>query len=205
MTTTWNPADLSNCSLSNGNLTVTGVGSSGGVRSTTSKAASSGKFQFECTIVNQRSGSSGVGIALSTATFAGLASNAANGVIAYLEFGTGAIWVNGSASGSTIGNAANGDILTVCVDTTAKLFWVQRNGGNWNGSPTAIPATGTGGLSFSALAGPYFVAGLVTQPASASVTTANFGATAFNQALQLGFAAWDASGGSTSTGMLFGG
>jgi hypothetical protein len=76
-------------------------------------------------------------------------------------------------------------------------FWLRANGGNWNGDPTANPATGTGGYSFGAAAGQLFVPFASLAPAS---LTANFGASSFTDTVPSGFTAgWPhAAGGHTT-------
>lgn len=197
--TTWNPADLLRVSLSNGNLTYTGTTNQGGVRSTTSHGT--GKYHYEGTITTNVSSDTGFGLSVTGAVLSSLASNGSGGVVCFTDFSSGAIFINGSSSGTSLGNAANGDVIAVEIDTTGKLFWAARNAGNWNNSGTASPATGTGGLSFSALTAPFFVAGTNS---SGTVVTANFGATTFSRAISSGFSAWD-SAASSVAGMLFGG
>lgn len=197
MATTWNPSDLFRVSLSNANLTFTGTANQGAVRATDGK--SSGKWFYESTINTNVASDTGVGIALLSASYTSLASNASGGVIAFTDFSSGAILVNGSASGSTLGVASNGDVLGIAFDTGATEFWARRNAGNWNGNPSANPATGAGGISFAALVGAIYAAGTVSL---GTVVTTNFGASAFAHAAPAGFGPYS---GASSAGMLFGG
>jgi hypothetical protein len=75
----------------------------------------------------------------------------------------------------------------VAFDATAKLIWFRRNTGSWNGSGTADPATATGGVSFSALTGPFYA--VVTSGKVGTSNTANFGASTFAQPVPSGFTA----------------
>jgi len=68
---------------------------------------------------------------------------------------SGSLWANGVNVWSGIGGVSAGDTYDFAVDFTAKLFWVSKNGGAWNGSGTANPATGTGGFSFSNITDAY--------------------------------------------------
>lgn len=198
--TTWNGSDLLRVSLSNGNLTFTGTSNQGGVRSTDSKT--SGKWYYEAIINTNVASDTGVGIANGSVAFTALASNAGGGVIAFTDFSSGAILVNGSASGKTLGIASNGDRIDVAFDVTGQLFWARRNGGNWNGTVGADPATGTGGISFSGLgAVAMFAAGTVS---TGTVVTANFGATAFSGTVPSGYTALGGSA-LNAAGLLFGG
>jgi hypothetical protein len=44
-------------------------------------------------------------------------------------------------------------VVELAVDIPNKLLWLRKNGGNWNNSGAANPATGAGGLSISSLVG----------------------------------------------------
>lgn len=47
--------------------------------------------------------------------------------------------------------ATNGTIISHAVDLDAKRYWIRVGSGTWNNSPTANPATNTGGIDISAL------------------------------------------------------
>jgi hypothetical protein len=52
---------------------------------------------------------------------------------------------------STVGSLlsyAVGDVMDYAVDYPNRVFWYRKNGGNWNNSGTADPATNTGGIAF---------------------------------------------------------
>lgn len=86
----------------------------------------------------------------------------------------GNVYINAGVVGS-ITPGITSDKLGVAIDPIAHLFWVRLNGGNWNGSPTANPATGVGGIDISSIPGPLF--GMVSSTNSS--LTANFGASAY--------------------------
>lgn len=66
----------------------------------------------------------------------------------------------GSSQGAAIGGYGDGARLCFAVDDDAKLFWVRLGTtGDWNGNPSANPATGTGGFDYSGFSG--FSAGTV--------------------------------------------
>jgi hypothetical protein len=184
--TTWNPSDKSaNVTLSNGNLTVgASTGADGGVRSNLSKAT--GKVYFEYTVVNIAGGDTGVGIATGTASLTAIGPFATGAISIY---GSGSIYFNGSDTGKTIG----GSVGTICiaVDITGGLFWARWNAGNWNGSGTANPATGVGGINIAALFPTNAVFASNSTNNTAVNITVNFGATAFAQTAPSGFTAWD--------------
>lgn len=172
--TTWNSGDKSaNITLSGSSLVATTTsGTQGAVRATTS--ASTGKIYFEA-VANVMSGNNfAVGWANSTASLSSFIGIDTNGVAV---FSSGAAWLNNVNLGSQTGYSGFSG-LTVCVafDIDNKLIWFRFSNSLWNGSITADPATGTGGLSVSGLAaGPYFPAFCANS--SGAQVTANFGAT----------------------------
>jgi hypothetical protein len=179
----FNSADLSNVTLTNGNLTATGT-AQGGVRSTGSIA--SGKNYFEYTLGTVVSGNTGVGLCTAGANLATVAPAPTSAAIMYK--GSGAIWIDNAFSGSTLGARVNGDTIGIAVDKTAKLIWFRAgSSGNWNGSGTANPATGVGGVSISAanLSGALYA--LVALGASGDSVTSNFGASSFVGSVPSGF------------------
>lgn len=179
MTTSWNPADLANITLSNSNLTATGV-ANGGARAVAS--ASSGKYYWENTYATLNTNNLTCGIALASGSLA--SPGAGVGLVARAS---GNITINGSTSGSSIGAVAASSVVGIAVDFTAQLIWFRiAPSGNWNGSSTANPATGTGGVSISTMSGtlyPYVGVG------GGDVMTTNFGASAFTGAVPAGFTA----------------
>ena len=108
--------------------------------------------------------------------------------------GTGDIRINNVlVVNGTAGFAAAGSWNACAIDFTAKLIWFTADGTHWNSnsSVTNNPATGVGGLDISAISATQF-AGLA---AAGSVSgtrklTANFGGTAFNFTVPVGFSAW---------------
>lgn len=76
-----------------------------------------------------------------------------NGAADFAFTGSGSIRVNNVDQGVNLGAPSNGDRIRIAVDNGAKLLWIARNGGTWNNSGTANPATGTGGLDISGMAG----------------------------------------------------
>jgi hypothetical protein len=181
--TTWNPSDKSGINLTGGDLTATSaVGGGAGVRAISSY--SSGKRYFEITTTTLSSGY--VGLALSSAVLsAGTTTNAIG-----LNAG-GSVWLNNSLQGSwSLPGLGGGAILGIAIDLTNTLIWFRVGAsGSWNAlSGTANnPATGTGGINYSTIAGalfPWFSSAFT----NGQVVTANFGATAFNGTVPSGFA-----------------
>lgn len=178
--TTWNPNDLLTAALSNGNLTVISSGSPAGVRTMT--GFTSGKYYWEVTVSTWAQPTTTPGFSLAT-----VAINSGTGNAYLLR--AGAIMVNGVNSGSSLGARTSGDIIGIAIDFGSNLCWFRvAPSGNWNGSGTANPATGTGGISISSIAtGPLFPYCYLN--AAGETMTANFGASGFSGAVPSGFAA----------------
>lgn len=81
------------------------------------------------------------------------------------------------------------DFICVAVDFDNRLIWFRKNAGDWNDNPSADPATGTGGVSFSTMDGPYYPCGTMTNDQEGFVV--NFGLSPFAQSVPAGFAPWD--------------
>lgn len=183
VSTSWNPADIHNITLSNGNLTATsGTGGAGfaGVRAVSGK--SSGKYYFEITTTTFSAAY--VGLAKSTNNLTGNTTDA----VALNAGGT--ILVNGAViSGvGTIG-LGGGAIVGIAVDLTNSLIWFRVGAsGSWNALSGSAnnPATGIGGVNISTIAATLFPM-FSTASSSSQNVTANFGASAFNGAVPSGF------------------
>jgi hypothetical protein len=187
--TTWSPSDKTTpVVLGSGNLRVTTGGSStnGGVRSTTS--VPSGKAYLEYTCTNLTGGNTGAGIATSSANLATMGGSVANACLIY--FG-GEIYFNGVDTGKNVGAVGAGSTLCFAIDATGSLLWARLNGGSWNGSGTADPATGVGGINIAALFPTNRVFSALSVNGANVDVTANYGGSAFAQTVPSGFAAWN--------------
>jgi hypothetical protein len=134
VTVTWNPSDLVDVTLSNGNLTATVVqGDVGIVRATL--AHGTGKWYIEF-------------------------SDILTGFAYKLGFMTGAQSLSSGPSapgGFSIGEDSTnvpttGDTLGVAIDIDTGLYWTRQNGGAWfgaSGFPSPDPVTETGGADFT--------------------------------------------------------
>lgn len=173
-----------NVTLSGGDLTATRTGASpSGARSPDPK--SSGKFYVEF-IANALNGQGdGCGFGSQYATNAAVVNDGTEGVYVYRS---GSIWSN-SASRGNLGAVANGDRIDAAVDLSAKLVWFRRNGGNWNGSGTANPATGVGGIAFAYTSLAPLVGMGGTGGSVGSGWTVNLGGSAMIGAVPAGFTA----------------
>jgi hypothetical protein len=181
--TTWNPADQVQTTLSGGNLVATSA-NVGGVRSVFS-AATTGKYYWEITFTGGVPNSSLIGVAPASTNLATV-----NGTGLVSVVGNGAVYINStSASGTNIGAFTAGAVLGFALDLAANLLWIRPGpASNWNGSGTANPATGVGGISLAPLisVGTALFAGEQASGIN-QVLTANFGASGFGGAVPAGF------------------
>jgi hypothetical protein len=172
--TVFNSADEQNVTLTNGGLTATQTAANAFIRSTT--AYSAGKYHFEVTVAAGPGGSTNENMAfglLNAAAFGSMSALGATADSAGLQSwsGTGSLlFINNVAIGTGGIAYQAGDVIAIEVDFGAKLIWFQnltRGLGLWNGSATANPAAGAGGLSLASMnPGPYFVAvNFVSAPA----------------------------------------
>jgi hypothetical protein len=183
---TWNPADKSaNITLSNGNLTATNGGSGDNlVRSIVS--ASSGKKYCEITADIKVNNGTDLGVGTGAEALTNWVGATADSV-GWIG-GDGNIWLNSNPI-TGVATWTQGDTLCIAFDIDNMRIWFRTNGGNWNNSGTANPATNTEGIDVSALnAGPFFV--MVSFRTNADQFTANFGGTAYAHAPPSGFGNW---------------
>ena len=191
-TVTWNPSDTFAATFTNGNLTIASVTQASpnwqSTRATVSFA--SGKYYVEYHIDANTPVSGGdyaylgVGVANTSMALNEFLGNFSNHSLGYFPGKPGFLPAAVTPAAGVVGNT-----IGVAYDFTNKAMWVAINGGNWNNSSSASPATNTGGVSFSSAAGPYFAAISFTRNTGDPVAqiTANFGATAFAYTAPSGF------------------
>lgn len=202
---TWDPATLSNMTLSGGDLVATNTATSStnqGARVAASAGRTSGKIYFEITLTTITGGFNyGIGIGTPASTYPGIGDwqNAptSGAVIGAMMFrSNGDIWGNGVNSGFSLGTRSTGNVMGVAVDLDSRKIWFRADGSaNWNqNSPSSNnPVTGVGGATIP----PGTMVPFVTQGGLAgavgNVATANFGSAAFFGAAPSGFASgWTA-------------
>lgn len=177
-----------NVALSNGGLTATRTATTtSGAKSAAFKTT--GKYYFEITVGATHGTNDGQGIITSIGSYDDIAGGGFNGTATNFN---GAIYSNNTDSGKTIGAVVSGDNVGIAIDLNARRGWFCRNGGNWNGDPTANPAAGTGGVILEA--GASFAPMVVFFGGSSAVIndtmTANFGKLNFVYAQPAGFGVW---------------
>lgn len=192
----WSTTDKSaNVTLSGGNLTATWSSNvQGGVRCDTSFAG--GLLYFELYFLSGNLGNVSVGFANATQSLAANVGSSVNsvGVIP----GNNSVSINGSSIGAFEHSTQQNAIpYTVCmaVNFTTGRWWArpmtEAVNGFWNGSTTADPAAGTGGLSLATLAaGPYFPM-IDSVNSSGAFVTVRFGASSMWFPVPAGFSTLD--------------
>jgi hypothetical protein len=186
--TFWNPSDLVGAvstffTFSNNFLTAISLGAATAATRSNSSYGS-GKYYFEFTM-NSWTGAGGNAVGVASAT----ANMTTSGTLQVGKLAqSGSIVINGVTQGSGLGARANADVIGVALDMTNALIWFRvAPSGNWNGSGTADPGTGTGGYSTSSLTGSLYA--FFYGVSSNSQATLNIGSSAFIGTVPSGFTA----------------
>lgn len=178
--TAFDPATVANVSLSNSNRTATSTATTNpsGARGLTADEKATGKYYFEFTGLSSNGGSQcSIGFNTPSATYASqVSSGGGGGGVGCFQGGSGAIFVNASNTGVSLGVVSVAtDVIAVAVDMTHGEVWFKNitQGANWNNSGTANPATNVGGVAFTATPiVPYF--GMGGGGTTGNVMAANF-------------------------------
>ena len=188
---TLDPATVTSVTLSGGNLVATNTGTTStnqGAKSATGKT--SGKYYFEVTFTAYSGAVARTmaGVGTSASTYAGMSTNGTSGIIGGVN---GVVHANGVGSLHDFvpaGSLPAGGTMGIAVDLDNRKGWFRETpSGLWNGSATANPATNAEGVTIPAgTMVPYCTFG-GTAGAAGNITTANFGASAFNGAVPSGF------------------
>lgn len=181
---TWNPADTApNITFSNGNLTLTTSGGSFESCRATTNFTTPSKLYMEHVISSGALGDVLVGIGANSAGLNGQYTGQGTTSMGY-QASSGQVLRGGSVI-ATIATGALGDTICQAWDMGNLNFWIRINGGNWNNSGTANPATNSGGITINGTigGGPYPMA----TGGGSSVLTSNFGASAFSFSVPSGF------------------
>ena len=149
---TWDPATVSNVTLSGGNLIATNtakVPANQGASVAAANAKTTGKYYFEATFITITGGGNlGVGIGTTASTYTGLGNSATTG---NNGLRTGTIWANGASTGISVGAYSNSQIAGIAVDLDNRKIWFRHSpSGNWNNNASYNPATNTGGITIPA-------------------------------------------------------
>lgn len=174
--------------LSNSNLTAT-MGANVNSLTKGTSSETTGKFFASFTVTT--SGGASVGAAIVNA-FINSALGIDTNSLAYRPGGT---IVGNNSVIATIASYTSGDVVDMALDLTDQEVWFRVNGGNWNNSGTANPATNTGGISTSSVfltVGAFPAIGL---SATGAAVTINLGGTSYTFAAPSGFSNWPGASG----------
>lgn len=188
--TTWSPTDKSSgFSLSNGNLTATNVNNAiCGIRA--AHGATSGKYYWEVACPTLTYGNSGVGVCKLTWNLTTYPAAASAQGLAGTRALDGRIAIDAAWTANYIGAAMSGTLTCIAVDCDKQLIWFRLGAsGNWNGSATANPATGVGGIAITTGNPAQALYPAAWTGNTNDQVVANFGDSAFTGAVPSGFTA----------------
>lgn len=189
VTTAWDPHRLApNLALSVSNTRVTQNGTNVFAKVGAVHGHSKGKYYFEVTLNTNIDGNFGVGV-MNAGDFTIADANSWCGILpgqaAWYPLQNQVYHFNGSIGAVTGSSAVSGNVIQIAYDIDAKLFWCRLQGANWNGSGTANPATGAGGLSMANIAG--IIVACVTIYTNGQSCTINAGGSPFATAPPSGY------------------
>lgn len=193
VTGAFDPAQItSHVTLSGNNNTATAgasVASGDGARAVRNNAA--GKYYCEFTLTAYVGGASQVGCGIVRSTFTMGANFVGGTTDSYAFFaGDGNFYTNG-VTDSGIATYTTNDVICMAVDLDNTRIWFRINGGNWNNSATADPATNTEGRAILAAGGnPYYPAVDFESSTATSAWTLNVGGSAYARTPPSGFVNW---------------
>jgi len=188
--TTFNPGDVSSCTLSNASLTATNSVPSaiGGTRSVDKLIA--GTCYIEYTLNSFGSNYSGVGFGSLFAPLANGFNNSASqntGTVGLCQ--DGYVYVNGLRTGVYFsGVLVSGLVIGIAFNIDTGLIWFRIGaGGWWNNTASADPVAGIGGVHVQGLGRGFPLYAMAAVYGSGEQVTANFGNTAFAGAVPSGY------------------
>lgn len=185
---TWNPSDKdASFTLSNNNLTITG-GGAGGSSFVSARATPflrpAEKYYVEFVLLGNPGGL-GVGFLDTGVSLASFAGSNTSGLSAFTGNRSWSYGGGGVAICMPSTPVVN-DVLCLALDGVNQVAYCRINGGNWNNSGTANPATNTGGFSCPGLFALKYAICFVSNNVTASATL-NAGSSAFSFTPPLGF------------------
>jgi hypothetical protein len=203
--TTWDASGayasllLSSLAFSDGNTVVTASENQSQVCGL--NPLSSGKYYIEFTLNAAANNDCDLAVGICSTSW-----SVADGTTVWANYGAGAVvdtvvaspiqyvCVNGNSTRIFLGNGTTPTTtIAMAVDIANRLIWFQYGNGQWNGTFSANPATGVGGIDFSSLTGPVIpIVGFQTASGS-PVVTINAGPV-MQYAPPEGFGGWPISG-----------
>lgn len=148
-----------------------------------------GEKKFFSILVNTYSSDCYIGFGAAATDLAGGSAYPGQDAVSLgMRSNSGAVFVNGAGVTSIFSYGAS-DVIDIAVNRVNGKYWMRKNGGNWNNSGSANPATNTGGLTFSLGADPMYpmVAVNTTSGGAVSKMTINFGTSAYTHAKPSGY------------------
>jgi hypothetical protein len=185
----FDPATLTNVTLSNGGLTATHTNATDNSGARVASAKSTGKYYFEMTISSGPLSFDMVGMLTSAGTYTNLVNDATNSVSVGLN--NGFIYANNAYTNKNVAAVVVSNVLGFAIDLTTRKAWVRKGAGLWNNTAGEDPATAVGGVTVGA--GSFAPAVGFSTGGAGTAVTANFGATAFANAAPSGFINWPTS------------
>lgn len=187
-----NPLDKATLvTLANSNYTAIKASGVGWVSVRSDTHHTSGKFYYEWNPWQFTGSFIAAGFANLSASLSNYIGSDSNGISLVSD---GEVFKNGGGTGtlSGLGSGASGaqTLCSIAIDIGAGLFWVRQGTGNWNGSGTANPATGTGGIAVPSGMGSGAIAAALSVQAGGDQGRVNFGQASFSFTVPSGFSAW---------------
>lgn len=192
--TTFNAGDVNLASLTGSSLICTATSNGGTGQESAARCfngLSTGKFHVEFTATALGGTTFAPCVGFYTAATA-IASAFAGGFPSGVGIVPAGVFLwSGSGSSGVVGAFTTPNVVSLEIDLSAHLIWASINGGNWNNSGTANPATGTGGITYSGVSVPVMPGVSSTDSnGTHSSFTLNAGATSFTKAASAGFVGW---------------
>ncbi len=191
--TLWNPSDKSAAITlsSGGHIATATAGGNNGVRATVSHVTLNWYIEFSAIT---EAGSGRLGFAASGDTLGG------NGQLG-LDFGGNVHDGAGNSYGDFTGTSPVGHNISWAISFTNGKFWLRYDGGNWNNSGTANPATNTGGHPLNTASALFPYRWFQNNPGTETINSGDVadGDPAFTYAVPAGFTAWGLSASPTGT------
>jgi hypothetical protein len=104
-------------------------------------------------------------------------------------YGGGNVYFN-NAVVANLGTLNSGQPIDIALNARTRRFWARANNGNWNGSGTADPATGVGGIDISAMTGPLYLVTTLRDGNGVSTARLNLPSSTWLRTPPSGFVQW---------------
>lgn len=190
----FDPGTTTDTALTGNNLTATHTTTNANSGARVLPVVNTGKFYFEIKLITGHGAFDSMGLLSAGVTYTNFAVAGAGANTLTVSRG-GNVVINGTTvvTAANMGAFVPNDVCGIAVDHAAHKAWVRRNAGNWNANAAADPVAGTNSLTLPSVALAPGVCFAGTGTAINDAYTANFGASAFANAVPSGFTAgWPA-------------